>query len=60
MKKEKSQPPVTLRRLFEVIFSHVSPLQKEAILEDIEALEEEMDFADKHSATGANGRCERG
>jgi hypothetical protein len=36
-------PPVTLRRLFDVIYSHVTPLQKAAILEDLEALQAEMD-----------------
>jgi hypothetical protein len=40
-------PPVTLRRVFDVIFSHVSPLQKAAILEDIEALESEIDSPTK-------------
>jgi hypothetical protein len=36
------RPPLTLSRLFEVIFSHVSPVQRLAILEDLEALEAEI------------------
>ena len=36
------RPPVTLDRIYAVIFSHVSPLQSLAILEDLEALGCEM------------------
>lgn len=47
----KQRPPVTLDRIYEVIFSHVTLLQRAAILEDLEALEVELEEAERRASS---------